>query len=65
MPMPMPTGTAVTTAALTRDDAATDAPVVVRITGPVVDGVQTVNWSAASGDGHPVKGSFTFTAKKP
>jgi cytochrome c peroxidase len=60
-----PGGTAVTTAALTRDDAATDAPVVVRITGPVVDGVQTVNWSAASGDGHPVKGSFTFTVKKP
>lgn len=60
-----PGGAAVATAALTRNAAVPDAPVVVRITGPVVDGVQTVHWSAASGDGHAVRGSFSFTVKTP
>ncbi len=55
----------VPTAAITRDDSKPNEPVVARITGPVADGVYTVNWSAASGDGHPVKGSFNFTVKKP
>jgi methionine-rich copper-binding protein CopC len=54
----------VTTAALTQA-AGEGTPVVARITGPVADGVYTVNWSAASGDGHAVKGSFGFTVKRP
>lgn len=54
----------VTTAALTQA-AAENAPVVARITGAMADGAYTVNWSAASGDGHAVKGSFGFTVKRP
>ena len=52
-------------APLTQIAAQTDAPVVARITGPVAPGSYTVNWSAASGDGHAVKGSFGFRVRKP
>lgn len=55
----------VPTAAITRDDSKPDQPVVARITGPLANGVYTVHWSAASGDGHPVRGSFSFTVKTP
>lgn len=50
-------------APLTQSTAGTEAPVVARITGPVAPGRYTVNWSAASGDGHAVKGSFGFTVR--
>ena len=52
-------------APLTQIAAQTDAPVVARIAGPVAPGSYTVNWSAASGDGHAVRGSFGFTVRKP
>ena len=28
---------------------------------PVADGMYTVNWTTSSGDGHPVRGEFSFT----
>lgn len=28
---------------------------------PVADGTYTVNWTTSSGDGHPVRGEFSFT----
>ncbi len=57
------TGKAVELASLTRDDAAENAPVVAGITGTMAAGQYTVNWAAASGDGHPVQGSFNFTVR--
>jgi methionine-rich copper-binding protein CopC len=28
---------------------------------PLHDGAYTVNWTTSSGDGHPVRGEFSFT----
>lgn len=48
---------------LTRDDAQKDAPVVGRLVTNLADGAYAVRWTAASKDGHPVRGTFFFTVK--
>jgi len=30
---------------------------------PLADGAYTVNWTTSSGDGHPVRGEFSFTVQ--
>ena len=52
-------GTAVETAPLTRA-AASDAPVVAKITKPLTAGAYTVTWKAMSKDGHVINNSFGF-----
>jgi len=53
----------VAVAALTRDAKNSAATLVARITTPLAAGTYTVNWTAASADGHPVKGSYRFTLR--
>lgn len=50
---------------ITRDDSKPDQPVVAVLLAELPSGVYTVNWSAASGDGHPVRGGYRFTVKTP
>lgn len=50
-------------AALTRDAKGSAATLVARITTPLAAGTYTVNWTAASADGHPVKGTYSFTVR--
>ena len=45
---------------LKQDPGKTDAPVTATITHPLAAGTYTVHWTAASRDGHAVKGSYTF-----
>ena len=33
----------------------------VAVEEPLADGVYTVNWTTSSGDGHPIRGEFSFT----
>lgn len=54
---------AVPLAALTRDDSRKDPPVVARLVTDLADGAYVVNWTAASADGHAVKGSYRFFVK--
>ena len=56
---------AVETGALWRDEKIADAPVVATVKGAMAPGTYTVNWIAAAGDGHPVRGSFNFTLRAP
>lgn len=56
-------GKTVALSPLTQDAGAADAPVVGRVPAPLADGTYTVHWTAASRDGHAVKGSFGFTIK--
>jgi methionine-rich copper-binding protein CopC len=56
-------GKSVSITPLTQDATRADAPVVGRVPAPLADGKYTVNWTAASGDGHAVKGAFSFTIK--
>ena len=56
-------GKSVSITPLTQDATKADAPVVGRVPTPLVDGTYTVQWTAASGDGHAVKGTFGFTIK--
>ena len=51
----------VSIAPLTQDATKAGAPVVGRLPAPLADGKYTLHWTAASGDGHAVKGSFSFT----
>ena len=44
-------------------DASDTAAVIVPIVGALAPGEYTVGWSAAAQDGHPTKGTFTFTVK--
>jgi methionine-rich copper-binding protein CopC len=55
-------GTTVATGPLKRADVA-DAPIIAAVLGPMADGIYTVNWSTASKDGHPVRGTFEFTVR--
>lgn len=41
-----------------KDDAKT---LVTKVTGAMAPGRYTVKWTAAGGDGHPMKGEFSFT----
>lgn len=54
---------AIPVSTLTRDDAKPDAPVVGRLVTELPDGAYAVRWTAASKDGHPVKGTFFFNVK--
>lgn len=54
---------AVPLAAITRDDSKKDSPVVARLVTDLADGAYVVNWTAASADGHAVKGSYRFFVK--
>jgi hypothetical protein len=56
-------GKTVALSPLTQNASVADAPVVGRVPAPLADGTYTVHWTAASGDGHSVKGSFGFTIK--
>lgn len=56
-------GKSVSIAPLTQDATKAGAPVVGRVPAPLADGKYTLHWTAASGDGHTVKGSFGFTIK--
>ncbi len=56
---------AIPLSAITRDDSRPDQPVVAKLMTDLAPGTYTVNWSAASGDGHPVRGGFRFTVKAP
>lgn len=56
-------GKSVSLSPLTQDASAADAPVVGRVPAPLADGTYTLHWTAASRDGHAVKGSFGFTIK--
>ena len=56
-------GKSVSIAPLTQDATKANAPVVGRVPTPLADGVYTVNWTAASADGHAVKGTFNFTIR--
>ena len=47
----------------TQDATKAGAPVVGRVPAPLADGKYTLHWTAASGDGHAVKGSFGFAIK--
>lgn len=56
-------GKTVALSPLTQNASVAGAPVVGRVPAPLADGTYTVHWTAASGDGHAVKGSFGFTIK--
>lgn len=56
-------GKVVALSPLTHDAGTEGAPVVASVTGAMGAGVFTVQWSASSGDGHPVRGSFSFTVR--
>ncbi len=56
-------GRSVSIAPLTQDATKAGAPVVGRVPAPLADGTYKLHWTAASGDGHAVKGSFSFTIK--
>ncbi len=47
--------------ARTSDSLTVSAP----IQGTMTPGGYTVSWQAASGDGHPIRGTFGFTLKAP
>lgn len=55
-----PNGQVVRTVRATRAEIP-DAPVVIAVNQAVPPGAYTVAWRTASGDGHPVKGTFRFT----
>lgn len=55
-------GTALKTAAPTRE-AAANAPLVVSFVSPPGNGSYKVTWKAMSRDGHVVDGSFNFTVR--
>ncbi|MBC7562297.1 MAG: copper homeostasis periplasmic binding protein CopC [Gemmatimonadaceae bacterium] len=42
-------------------DAADPKTLVATLKAPVGQGRYTVNWQAAGADGHPMRGSYTFT----
>jgi methionine-rich copper-binding protein CopC len=50
---------------ITRDDSKPDQPVVATLLADLAPGTYTVNWSASSGDGHPVRGGFRFSVRAP
>lgn len=54
-------GKSVSATPLTQAASVADAPVVARVPARLADGTYTLHWTAASGDGHAVKGSFGFT----
>lgn len=56
-------GKTVALSPLSQDASVAGAPVVGRVPAPLADGTYTVHWTAASGDGHAVKGSFGFTIR--
>lgn len=56
-------GNPITVGAVKRSDEK-DAPIVAPVTTELTDGVYTVNWSTSSADGHPVRGTFSFTVKR-
>ncbi len=49
--------------AISRDDSKKDSPVVAHLMVEIPDGAYVVNWTAASADGHAVRGSFRFYVK--
>ncbi len=49
--------------AISRDDAKKDSPVVAHLMTELPDGAYAVNWTAASADGHAVRGSYRFFVK--
>lgn len=55
-------GNPVTLAAPQRGAGAKD-PVEGAVQGTLADGVYSVAWKTSSKDGHPIKGSFSFTVK--
>ena len=57
-------GAAIETAALTRANAS-DAPVVAKITKPLVAGAYKVTWKAMSKDGHVINNTFGFKVHAP
>ncbi len=54
-------GRSISASPLTQAADVANAPVVASIASPLADGTYTLHWTAASGDGHAVKGSFSFT----
>lgn len=42
-----------------------DKTLMAVVKGEMTNGAYTVNWQAAAADGHPEKGSFTFTLERP
>jgi methionine-rich copper-binding protein CopC len=42
-------------------DTVRGAPLIAPITGTMTPGVHTVTWLTASADGHPIRGTYTFT----
>jgi methionine-rich copper-binding protein CopC len=50
-------------AALTRDAKNSAATLVGRIKTPLPAGTYTVNWTAASADGHTIKNTYTFSVR--
>ncbi len=55
-------GKAITLAAPRRGSAAKD-PVEAEVTGALAAGTYTVAWKTSSKDGHPIKGTFSFSVK--
>lgn len=55
-------GKAVTLSAPRRGSAAKD-PVEADVAGALAAGTYTVAWKTSSKDGHPIKGTFSFTVK--
>ena len=56
-------GKSVAVSPLTQDATRTGAPVVGRVPAPLANGTYKLHWTAASADGHAVKGSFGFTIR--
>lgn len=56
------TGKAITLSAPRRGSAAKD-PVEADVTAALAAGSYTVAWKTSSKDGHPIKGTFSFTVK--
>ncbi len=56
-------GAAVTLGKAVLDEAKKGEVVNIPVTGPMGHGKYVVNWSVASDDGHPVKGTFGFVVK--
>lgn len=44
-------------------DEEDDSIIWVAFEEPLHDGAYTVNWTTSSGDGHPVRGEFSFTVR--
>ena len=53
----------VTLGKVTRTPDVKESPVVAPITGAMVPGAYTVQWTVAGADGHAVRGSFGFTLR--